>query len=47
MELWEIILHNAIKGYKGEIKASDIEKLFEKECYVVRENQENTRRRFS
>ena len=37
MELWEIILHNAIKGYKGEIKASDIEKLFEKECYVVLE----------
>ena len=37
MKLWQTILANATKDYEGEITESDIEKLFEKECYVILE----------
>ena len=37
MELWQAIITNATKDYEGEIMKSDIEKLFEKECYTLLE----------
>ena len=37
MKLWQTILANATKDCEGEITESDIEKLFEKECYTLLE----------
>lgn len=37
MKLWQTILANVTKGREGEIVNLDIEKLFEKECYMVLE----------
>lgn len=37
MKLWETILINATKGYEGQNMGLDIEKIFEKECYIVLE----------
>lgn len=38
MKLWQTILANITKEYEGEvIMTSDVEKLFEKECYKVLE----------
>ncbi len=35
MELWQAILISAIKEYEGDIVDLDLEKLFEKECYLA------------
>ena len=37
MELWQTILANIIGENEGELMKSDIEKLFEKECYIALE----------
>ena len=37
MELCQAILANATKNYEEDIVELDIEKLFEKECYIVLE----------
>ena len=35
MELWQAILADMAKNYEKELLDLDIEKLFEKECYVL------------
>ena len=41
MKLWETILANVVKEFEWEMLAGvDVEKLFEKECYIVLERIE-------
>ena len=37
MKLWQSIIMNIAKKHEGKIKKLDIEKLFEKECYLMLE----------